>query len=469
MPRCLPNYAFGFVFLLLLSISSPVAAQDDGQLAKFKQTLEKAGFLVQEGQMYAADTYTAFCDYKIPSGFGFNMASPYAVTNIPYAPEQTAQNYLPFTFRLRPDEAVVYVFHTPPKVKYFSCLTYLMRQWSVLDGDQRQVYASLGDTINIESIYTAGTPYGAPGNVFNQLTMVITTADRNIDARVRQAARNAGYNEGIINTYVIPRQTVRMGIDQTGDEFSFLLRTALFDDPSQKDPYFDSLQNSGVFRLTPLSPMSLDPFPMPALRVRGNGATEFDYIDDMDQLKLAIINRFANHRFQVLDTKQWLVEGFEGIQRGIDVLGEDRDAAYLKSDDFGLADGEFIMMYGVLHANTGKATYTNINLYDGSTLENGERADISVASASGVSDLPGTAFDYIPDNPQAGNFYVFKVARDCGSDSNCLQVPTDLCPRAKLENLFLVFRAYLEPGRKVGPAYNEIIFDRAIKFSPAPR
>jgi hypothetical protein len=458
-----------FITLFLVGVSFPAIAQDAAQLAAFKQALEKAGILVQEGRMNPADTYTAFCNYQIPSGFGFNTASPYAVTPIPYAPEQTAQNYLPFTFRLRPDEAVVYVFHTPPKVKYFSCTAYMMRKWSTTLGAQKQVYASLGDTINIESISTAGTPYGAPGDVFNQLTMVIMTADQNVDAVVRNAARSAGYNEGIINTMVIPSQTVRMGVDETGDEFSFLLRTALFDDPSQKDPYFASLQNAGVFRLTPTSQRSLKPFPSPTLRVRGSGVTEFDYMDDMETLKQSILSRFPEHSFQMLDTKQWLVEGAEGIQREIDVLGENRDAAYIRSDDFTLQSGEFIMMYGVLHALTDKATYTNINLYDGSTLENGEKANISVTSASGVSDLPGTAWDYLPNNPNSDKLYVYKVARDCRGDANCLQVPTGLCPRAKMETLYLVFRAYLEPGRKVGPAYNEIVFDRAIKFSPAPR
>lgn len=220
---------------------------------------------------------------------------------------------------------MVYIFRTPPKVKYFSCITYLMRKWSSTAGAQKQIYGSLGNAINIESIYTAGTPYGALGDVFDQLTIVITTADSNIDAKVRQAARDAGYSEGIINTFVLPSQAVSMGVGETNDELSFLLRMALFDDPSQKDPYFASLQNAGVFRVTHFASMSLDPFPVPALRVHGVGSNELSYMNDMEALKASIISRHPGHDFQMLDSKRWLENGFEGIQREIDVLGENRD------------------------------------------------------------------------------------------------------------------------------------------------
>lgn len=470
----MPRWFFASVapaaLLILLILAASAPAQDTATLSTFRQHLQNAGFLVQDGVMAPVDPYTSFCNYVIPSGFGFNTASPYAVTGIPNAPDQTAQDYLPFTFRLRPDEAVVYIFRTPPKVKYFSCTAYMMRKWSTTTNAQKQVYASLGDTLNLESIYTEGTPYGAPGDVFNQLTMVIMTADQNLDTIVRTAARSAGYNEAMINTLPIPIQTVRMGVDVTGDEFSFLLRTALFEDDAQRQAYFGGLQASAtVLRLTPLNQISLNPFPTPTLRVRGNGATEFDFMDDMETLKLSIFSRFPGYNFQMLDTKQWLVEGAEGIQREIDVLGENRDAAYIRSDDFTLNNGEFIMIYGMLHARTGKAVYTNINLYDGSTLENGEKANLSVTSVSGSSDLLDTALDYLPQNPNADKFYVYKVARDCGGDPHCMQVPTGLCPRAKMETMYLVTRAYLEPGRKVGPAYNEIVLDRVIKFSPSAR
>ena len=470
MPRWLFASVAPVALLILLIIAPPAPAQDTTQLSAFRESLQNAGFLVQDGVMAPVDPYSSFCNYVIPSGFGFNTASPYAVTGIPAAPDQTAENYLPFTFRLRPDEAVVYIFHTPPKVKYFSCTAYMMRKWSTTTNAQKQVYASLGDTLNLESIHTEGTPYGAPGDVFNQLTMVIMTADQNLDSMVRNAARNAGYNEAMINTMVIPSQTVRMGVDETGDEFSFLLRTALFEDDSQRQAYFGGLRDSAVvLRLTPSKTISLDPLPMPTLRVRGTGTTEFAYMNDMETLKQSIIGRFSGHGFQMIDTKQWLVEGAEGIQREVDVLGENRDAAYIRSDDFTLDSGEFIIIYGILHARTGKATYTNINLYDGSTLENGEKANLSVTSVSGASDLLDTALEYLPGNTNADKFYTYKVARDCGGDAHCMQVPTGLCPRAKMETLYLVTRAYLEPGRKVGPAYNEIVLDRVVKFSPAAR
>ncbi len=458
--------ALQIALVLILILPTWLHAQDADQLAAFKQALEADEFLVQEGRLTTADTYTAFCNGAVPSGFGFNMASPYSVSVLPKAPDQVVDNYLSFTFRLRPDEAIVYVFKTPPRVKYFSCQNYLMRQWSESQGAQRQVYASLGDAVNNESIFTAGNSNGGAGEVYDQLTIIIVTADQGIQARIKAAAEAAGYDPGIINILVIPTDTVALGVDQASDEFSFLFRTAFFDDPSQETPYFESLANAGVFRVTPTGQVTLNPYPVQAQRVRGTGTTEFSLMDDMVELRRAILAQFADDQAEELDARQWLVEGFEAIQRGIDVLGEIRDTTYIVTDQFTLSDDEFIMIYGVLHDQTGKATYTNLNLYDGTLLDNGFATDISVASANSVEDLAGTAQAYIPDNPEAHKLYVCKVARQCNGERPCLEVPSGLCDRIRLEVMYLVARAYLEPGRMVGPAYNEIVFDRAIKFSP---
>jgi hypothetical protein len=84
------------------------------------------------------------------------------------------------------------------------------------------------------------------------------------------------------------------------------------------------------------------------------------------------------------------------------------------------------------------------------------------------SELAGTADEYLHDNPNAKYLYVYKVARNCEGDPHCFEVPygpggygiqTD-------QPLFICRRLYMENATKIGPAYSEIVFDRAIKFDP---
>ncbi|HEY9061402.1 MAG TPA: hypothetical protein VIO64_12990 [Pseudobacteroides sp.] len=57
----------------------------------------------------------------------------------------------------------------------------------------------MGDQISKSSIWTDSTPYGSPGNPFNNSTIIITTADRGINYQMRDALVRAGFNPGIMN------------------------------------------------------------------------------------------------------------------------------------------------------------------------------------------------------------------------------------------------------------------------------
>ena len=121
---------------------------------------------------------------------------------------------------------------------------------------------------------------------------------------------------------------------------------------------------------------------------------------------------------------------------------------------------EFIIVYGVNHVATGKATYENFVLY-GADVWNG------VGMITDL-DFNGTAEEYLPDNPNAKYLYVYKIARNCNGDPHCYEVPygpggygIDLD-----QPLFIAWRIYLEKATKTGPSYSEIVYDRAIKFDP---
>ena len=178
--------------------------------------------------------------------------------------------------------------------------------------------------------------------------------------------------------------------------------------------------------------------------------------------------------------------GSDGIQRGIDVLGPANDACYLWTGnqtcssptppfpdltqyyDFlrnppitlGIDADEFIIVYGVNHVATGKATYSNF-APNGADIWNG-------VGAVHDSEFTGTAEKYLPNNPNAKYLYVYKVARKCNGDPHCYELPYGPGGYGIHTNqlLFIAWRLYMEKATKTGPSYSEIVYDRAIKFDP---
>jgi hypothetical protein len=178
-------------------------------------------------------------------------------------------------FKLRPDEAIIFVGKTPPECRYFCYDGCLM--FRTLGNESRWIWNDLGDTLNHLVIKTEGTPDGLPGDPFNQTTIVVSTADKDIDRRIRTAAQSAGYSNDIINTQVIPSSILNMGLDNDSDTFSFYIRPALFQDKQAGKAYIDNTP-AVIFRVTPKEPTELDPYEVPELRVRGTGKTELDLL-----------------------------------------------------------------------------------------------------------------------------------------------------------------------------------------------
>ena len=121
---------------------------------------------------------------------------------------------------------------------------------------------------------------------------------------------------------------------------------------------------------------------------------------------------------------------------------------------------EFIIVYGVNHVATGKATYQNFVPY-GADVWNG------VGMITDV-DFNGTAEEYLPDNPNAKYLYAYKLARNCNGDPTAMRFPTvrEAMAYAWISRFLIGWRLYLEKATKTGPSYSEIVYDRAIKFSP---
>jgi len=444
---------------------------ETGDMEAFQQALEQDGFVVQNGNLSYFNVIDLYNKGLIQNCFGNNPATPYIAFWLPPGPGQTGRSILEtprglaVDWHLRPDEAIVYIGKTPPECSYFSYRSYVFDKYYPNEDVHKRVFGDLGDTLNLKTIKTEGTPNGDQGNPFNKTAVIISTADKGIDKRIRNAAESAGYSPSIINTDVIPSSILNMGLDNRSDTFAFVIRVNFFEDKLAGDAYVNDPPGT-VLRISPKEPMELDPYGVPELRVRGTGnASELDLMPELDELRQSILNKYGDLRATDLETHVALYtppQGYDGIQRGENVLGSNRDTFYLNTTPFTLGNdsNEFLIVYGVNHAVTGKATYSNFALY-GIDIMNG-------VGCVNSQELSGTAEEYLPDNPKSKYFYVWKVARNCSGDPHCLEIPWGVKAYGiELDQPACVaFRGYLEKNMTVSSSHDEILYDRVIKFSP---
>jgi len=451
----------------------------DVDINAFKNALEKAGFTIQEGA-YGYQDAIALCSAGVLDNCqGANVGAPYLAYKLPPAPDQKTPNMkidpssgLAFAYRLRPDEAIVQIGRTPPEAGFFSYESYLVMRYDTILKQYQTLFNSMGDTINNLTINTQS----ATSDTFNRPVVIISTADKGIDTLVRKAAQAAGYSPDIINTDIIPSSAVNMGLEEGTDLFGFVSRVAVPRDKDELDAYIKD-PGSTVLRLTPKEAVIPDPFPVPTLRLRGTGKTELDLLPAVEELRNAILDRYSNFNVTEIPTYIALPEGFAATQSMINTLGDNRDAAYFstvevdawtkKGDSrrdaaFTLPDSpdDFVIIYGINHETTGKASYASCVVY-GLQYLNGVAGIDSRAYG-------GSASDYVAGNADAKYLYAWKIARKSNSDPHCLEVPVGP-QRYGLsldDRLILFFRAYLEKSTRVGPAHNELVMDRVLRFSP---
>ncbi len=471
---------FLFILSLILSCApeSNVSRVTVGDTDTFYSVLGKSDFTLKPAPFIPVDLIKLYEAGKLANAAGNNAGAPYRglfgaapdnlemkdikqlsgarekVDNLLYSIPGLIQGW-----QMNPDEAVVLVTKTPPECAYFSYVGFIFNKYYEKEKQRKWVWTSFNDPLNNLTIKTSGTPDGARGNPFNQDSIIIITADKGIDKRIRNVAISAGYSESIINTYVVPSSMLKLGTGPEFDTIVFGQRMALFSDEKAGQEYANTV-TIGI-KVTPKSAVKLDPFPAPELRVRGTGKTEIDLQPALEELRKAILAKHSSLAAKELKTYVWLTESYDAVQTETYVAGESRDTVYLRSDTLTLGDDqdEFVIVYGVNHAATGKATYANCNFY-GEAAWNGVTGIFSTEYA-------GSAEPYLPGNPLSKYLYVCKFARSCGAEKTCVSVPTG--PKAHGvgmdEPAFIGFRAYMEPATRVGPINTELLYDRVIKFT----
>ncbi|MDP4089889.1 MAG: hypothetical protein Q8930_11545 [Bacillota bacterium] len=448
---------------------------------------------------------------KVDNCLGNNVGAPYAACLLPPAPYQAPSegqdpvtgydphnpnnypaniDYLApgFTYKLRPDEAVVFIGQTPPPALYYCFRSYLgfiknkpekdyseyITAGNAYTGFYHMLFASLGDQLNNYNLWTGNTPKGAPGKPFNSSTIIISTADRNINKQIRDALFTAGYSPDIMNDDNIPMELVNMGLEAGKDTFIYMMRFALWADQNIGSQYIDNIDKFiKVFRITPKIPLpNPAPWPVLALKIRETGITEYQVVPnsrrDFDQLRNEIIKKYGGTEYDHvdLDLSLGIPDNYNAILRDFNVYGDNRDAVYFKTEDFKLtSDDDFVIVYGINHERTGKAVYSNASFY-GAELFNG------VAGAFSTVQFPDTANEYFPEGYEnAGYYYVYKMTRKADGDNVVIIPYSTGNPLGKAygvdnnEDARIVFRVYLDKIAMVGPYVFDIIWDRAILFA----
>ena len=439
----------------------------------FIAALQEEGFTVQPGKLEKFDVLAMYDAHIIPSCFGNNPSTPYLAYKIPGhpglvrggrvtdAPVNPANKGLWLDYFMDPQEAIVYVGSTPPEAKYYSYRSYVGTRWFPELGTYQRIFASLGDTINNYRIKTGTIPGDTSPGPYGKPVMIVTTADRGTNELVRKAALKAGYPTGMINDDIIPSGLIRMGLSNTSDTISFVHRLAFFANETAGEEYMDNPPGY-VLRLTPNTSPAPQPYSVPRILVRGTGdAHELDLLKDQEALREAIISRHGGGMIATSNkTYIYIIEGYDSLQRETDALGDNRDALYLANGDYLLADDDFIIIYGLNHQATGKVVYTNIAVY-GTEALNGV---VAVTD----DDVAGSANSYLPGNPDAGLFYVWKFARHCNGEAGCTEIPSCCGGLGIPEDVpvRIGYRTYVEPGTGIGPTCTEILYDQAIHFAP---
>ena len=505
------NSPVAVVFLAGLLFAGAAKAQgtaEKGNLGSFENQLAKQGFVWQDGEVWFPPILAMCCQCDLPSCYSNNRSSQYGFFVLPPAPSQDPSvtnpysewlsGYLPqgwsYAWRLEPDEAVVFIGKTPPKVEYFGFTAYLYDRYvagmgpvpdcTYVDANgQAQhraqppsvqsrypVFASLGDTLNQETIDLAS----GRQDPFQKNVVLVMAADQNVLRKVKHALEAAGYPEKSINVLPAPPSLVRLGLGSQNDSFTILMRVT----PNAGDDvsYYYS-QPMTLLRVTPSTPVpvsQLDPIPPPKLRVRGTGKTEAYLEAKVDQLGQAIVAHYAALGYEATPVKMAILpDGFNCISNMQNCLADNRDTIYVSpayniisgqllpgQPPLTLGPNEFLVVYGVQHQLVRKALYTNISIMGWS-----KRAAPEVINDSMMAN---SAQDYLPDADPA--LYAFQIARQLGSYSapHCITIG-DGCETgiAAEEPVAPIFRAYLEPGKKVGPSRGEVVIDHVLKFTPA--
>jgi hypothetical protein len=308
----------------------------------------------------------------------------------------------------------------------------------------------------------------APGSesVFSSEFISLTTGDAGIVANVSNIL-SAALIDLPVNLDALP-DTSSLGIDPLGQGFhhsvwSTLFRVADCGSSSACTDYLAAAQP--VFRLTPKPGSSCDAsfesIPVLPLLPRSSAQPESAFDSDFKEFEAAVkywLSRAALAPVRSEQLSALPLVGRDCIKENVNCIGDCGDALYTDGNEplvplrhsvgasvtpsgpsFLIDFGESIVVAGLLHSRTGKASYSNIAVYD-------------VKRALGITalmddDLQGSAVFFGYTSPNADKFFAHAFARRCPEvlQEHCSDVPFDFPGLPFGEHLTVVERLYVDP------------------------
>lgn len=401
--------------------------------------------------------------------YGSNPTSPYAFPAFP-----NNDTGLPVkSFQLEQNESIVMFFRTAPKVRYFAFTQYLFMK----AGSSTTEFASLSDSINNAKIST--TDLDGDDLPFNEYAVLVWTPDLKSRDQILNMLKAQGHSESSINFLPLPVEISKdgrshrfnFGYGATADEFTMLMRMALPESQAELDSYI----SESPFYVVKVGPSSNStPSPVPTIGYQSDltGVSESALLPNAEgalDLLVNDIKRRYGAQFAFTNSTVEYTEktGWDCILGEETCAGDNRDALY--SRDTGVIRvsrlQDFVLVVGVNHRQTGKATYFNHSIYD---LK-------KIAGIAGVSDLQLTSASalyhagVLPGTVKARtykNLYAYMISYDCAGRLHCLEIPeptpanpVGLEPGAPF---LIAGRSYLEPRSQVRPAPSEVIKHRVF-------
>lgn len=473
-------------------------------------------FFVQQGKFEYLDVVDLASRGKLVSCFGNNAGSGYFSPMLPPAPNQDPAKGVPngfydwpdekpsslydpkqktkpenpyfspvgWSYKLRQDEAIVIMGQLPPTCTYYSFINYLFassmknartytEQTFFQFGNERSgkyltIFASMGQPANMLNIKHTGD------TAFDGMFVIVACGDENIFAQVKEQLVKNGFDGSLITEAPFPAACINMGLETTSDTLNMIMRVSQPEDEKAYAEWRDAVSDRiHAYRITPknerTAPDQQKPYGMQQLHERGTGQHELASVPNansaLDEIRANLIKKYGDkYEYQDLLAHIAVPEGMTGYLNAENAQGDNRDASYLMTDDFKLnSDDDFIVIYGVNHAKTGKCLYANTVLY-GRPMLNGI---VSVYDSS----YAGSADAFLAkETANRDAFYTVKMARtELDEYTKAIPYSTGNSKGKyfgadKGSTLLLAYRAYLEPSTGVGPSYYEIVYDRALVF-----
>ncbi|MCX6285870.1 MAG: T9SS type A sorting domain-containing protein [Bacteroidetes bacterium] len=430
--------------------------------APVAHALRDLGYVVQQGEINKENPIE-FCLAGYTSNANGNNADfPYFGIQLPPHLGSDSIFSPPINFTFQENEAMVYIGLTPPECKYYSFRSYLMNRYYEFPSPVRiKINASLGETTSLYRM-RPDLPLNA---MFGRKFALIMSADSLVAMQIMQTilAATPDIAEADIHFDIIPAEIFHLGLQPQSDWGNFLCRAVLFADSAAQQAYMNNVPVE-IMRVTPVPSAPQLPFSLHPFLPRACGTTEFALLPDIALLEEAIYNTYhANYEMIMLLSTPLDMEGFTAIQLGQDANGDNHDALYIFTSDFQFRDKDRILAYGVNHNLTGKAEYTNVDIY-GRKYMNG---------FGGISNtmLEKSARQFIADTVIADQLFAWTFTRHPIPGNPCTYiVPSDTNNTLEGINVndtaFFMFRLYVNTATKIGPDPLEVTMDRTVLLRP---